>query len=81
MHRRFIQAAVSGRTSAVAVELASDKDLTKLVLEQAAVPVGEFNKAAFSFGAAVWRGIFPGAPPPAPDWGQMIAEAVPVGGF
>src|SRR5829696_4952047 len=39
VHRRFVQAAVSERTSAVAVELASDKDLTKLVLEQAAVPV------------------------------------------
>ncbi|HWS87328.1 MAG TPA: cyanophycin synthetase [Pyrinomonadaceae bacterium] len=39
VHRRFVQAATSERTSAVAVELASDKDLTKLVLEQAAVPV------------------------------------------
>src|SRR5918998_1737468 len=39
VHRRFIQAATSELTSAVAVELASDKDLTKLVLEQAAVPV------------------------------------------
>lgn len=38
-HRRFVQAARSEQTSAVAVELASDKDLTKLVLEQAAVPV------------------------------------------
>ena len=38
-HRRFIQAATSDRTSAVAVEAASDKDLTKLILEQAAVPV------------------------------------------
>src|SRR5918997_929663 len=38
-HRRFIQAATSDLTSAVAVEVACDKDLTKLVLEQAAVPV------------------------------------------
>ena len=37
-HRRFIQAATSDQTSAVAADLASDKDLTKLVLEQAAVP-------------------------------------------
>src|SRR5215213_2389916 len=39
VHRRYVQAAMSERTSAVAVEVASDKDLTKLVLEQAAVPV------------------------------------------
>ncbi|MBV9925184.1 MAG: cyanophycin synthetase [Acidobacteria bacterium] len=39
VHRRFVQAAVSERTSAVAVDLVSDKDLTKHVLEQAAVPV------------------------------------------
>jgi cyanophycin synthetase len=39
VHRRFIQAATSDLTSAVAVELASDKDLTKMVLEQAAVAV------------------------------------------
>jgi cyanophycin synthetase len=38
-HRRFIQAATSDLTSSVAVETVSDKDLTKLVLEQAAVPV------------------------------------------
>ncbi|HEX8503149.1 MAG TPA: cyanophycin synthetase [Pyrinomonadaceae bacterium] len=38
-HRRFIQAATSDLTSSVAVETAGDKDLTKLVLEQAAVPV------------------------------------------
>src|SRR5215207_1919798 len=39
VRRRFVQAAMCERTSAVAVELASDKDLTKLVLEQAGVPV------------------------------------------
>jgi len=39
VQRRFVQAAVSEQTSAVAVELASDKNLTKLVLEQAAIPV------------------------------------------
>ena len=39
VRRRFVQAAVSERTSAVAVDLVSDKDLTKGVLEQAAVPV------------------------------------------
>jgi cyanophycin synthetase len=38
-HRRFIQAAVCDLTSAVAVETSCDKELTKLMLEQAAVPV------------------------------------------
>jgi cyanophycin synthetase len=38
-HRRLVQAAVSDLTSAVAVEVACDKDLTKRVLEQASVPV------------------------------------------
>ena len=37
--RRFIQAAVSDLTSAVAVEIAGDKDLTRRVLGQAAIPV------------------------------------------
>src|SRR5438270_6917753 len=37
--RKFIQAAMSDMTSAVAAEAAGDKDLTKLLLEQAAVPV------------------------------------------
>ncbi|HEX8354505.1 MAG TPA: cyanophycin synthetase [Pyrinomonadaceae bacterium] len=38
-HRRLIQAATSDLTSSVAVETSCDKDLTKLVLGQAAVPV------------------------------------------
>ncbi|HWW75691.1 MAG TPA: acetate--CoA ligase family protein, partial [Pyrinomonadaceae bacterium] len=38
-HRRFIQAATSDQTSSVAVEAASDKELTKLILEQASIPV------------------------------------------
>jgi cyanophycin synthetase len=38
-HRRFIQAALTGQTSHVAVEIASDKELTKELLRQALVPV------------------------------------------
>jgi cyanophycin synthetase len=38
-HRRFIQAAMCDGTSAVGVEVASDKDLTKTLLEQASIPV------------------------------------------
>ncbi|HEV2864076.1 MAG TPA: cyanophycin synthetase [Pyrinomonadaceae bacterium] len=38
-HRRFIQAATTDLTSSVAVEIASDKDLTKQILEQASIPV------------------------------------------
>lgn len=38
-NRRLIQAALSDRTSCIAVEIASDKHLTKTVLEQAAIPV------------------------------------------
>ncbi len=38
-HRHFIQAAMSDQTSAVGVEVAGDKDLTKKILEQAAIPV------------------------------------------
>jgi cyanophycin synthetase len=38
-HRRFIQAAMTDGTSAVAVEIAGDKDLTKTLLEQASIPV------------------------------------------
>jgi cyanophycin synthetase len=37
--RRFIQAAVCEQTSAIAVEVASDKDLTKSLLEKASIPV------------------------------------------
>ncbi|HEX8687609.1 MAG TPA: cyanophycin synthetase, partial [Pyrinomonadaceae bacterium] len=37
--RKFIRAAMSDLTSAVATDTASDKDLTKLLLEQASVPV------------------------------------------
>jgi cyanophycin synthetase len=39
VHRKFIQAAVSSQTSAVAADAACDKDLTKLLLARAAVPV------------------------------------------
>jgi len=38
-HRRFVQAATSDLTSSVAVEIAADKDLTKQLLEAAAIPV------------------------------------------
>ncbi|HYE16340.1 MAG TPA: cyanophycin synthetase [Pyrinomonadaceae bacterium] len=38
-HRRFIQAATTDATSAVAAEVASDKELTKRLLEQASIPV------------------------------------------
>jgi cyanophycin synthetase len=38
-NRRHIQAAVCDRTRAVAVEVAGDKELTKLLLEQASIPV------------------------------------------
>lgn len=38
-HRRFIQAATTDMSSAVAVEASCDKDLTKLLLDQASVPV------------------------------------------
>jgi cyanophycin synthetase len=37
--RKFIQAATSELTSAVAVEIAGDKDFTKQLLEQAGIPV------------------------------------------
>jgi cyanophycin synthetase len=38
-HRRFIQAAMCDRTSAVGVEIAGDKELTKKLLEQVSIPV------------------------------------------
>ncbi len=38
-NRVFIQAAMSGRTSAVAVEIAGDKELTKALLDAANLPV------------------------------------------
>ena len=38
-HRKFIQAALTSTTSAIAVDIASDKDLTKMLLRQAGVPV------------------------------------------
>ena len=38
-HRRFIQAAMCDGTSAVAVEIAGDKELTKKLLEQVSIPV------------------------------------------
>jgi cyanophycin synthetase len=38
-HRRFIQAATTDMSSAVAVETSCDKDLTKLLLEQSSIPV------------------------------------------
>jgi cyanophycin synthetase len=38
-HRRFIQAAMCDRTSAVGVEIAGDKELTKNLLEQVSIPV------------------------------------------
>jgi cyanophycin synthetase len=38
-HRRFIQAAMTDRTSAVAVDIASDKELTKILLRAAGIEV------------------------------------------
>jgi cyanophycin synthetase len=38
-HRRFIQAAMTERTSAVAVDIASDKELTKILLRDAGIGV------------------------------------------
>ena len=38
-HRRFIQAAMTERTSAVAVDIASDKELTKVLLRDAGIEV------------------------------------------
>jgi len=38
-HRRFIQAAMTGLTSAVAVDIASDKELTKTLLREAGIEV------------------------------------------
>jgi cyanophycin synthetase len=40
-HTRFIQAAMTSRTSAVAVELVSDKGLTKQLLAESGLPVPE----------------------------------------
>lgn len=38
-HRRLIQAAMTDRTSAIAVDIASDKELTKTLLRHASIPV------------------------------------------
>ncbi len=38
-HQRRIQATVTGATSHIAVEIASDKELTKMLLEEAGLPV------------------------------------------
>src|SRR5262245_37798759 len=38
-HRKLIQAAMTGQTSAIAVEIASDKELTKTLLRDAGIPV------------------------------------------
>lgn len=40
-HRRYIQAAMTDRTSATAVEIAQDKDYTKRILSRAGIPVPE----------------------------------------
>ncbi|HEV3468201.1 MAG TPA: cyanophycin synthetase [Pyrinomonadaceae bacterium] len=61
-HRRLVRAATSDLTSSVAVEIASDKDLTKRLLEEAAIPVprgrvvrseGEALEAFAELGGAV----------------------------
>jgi cyanophycin synthetase len=39
IHRRFIQAAMTSRTSAIAVDLAGDKELTKTLLREAGIKV------------------------------------------
>ncbi len=38
-HRRLIQAAMTGQTSAIAVDIASDKELTKVLLREAGIEV------------------------------------------
>jgi cyanophycin synthetase len=38
-HRKYIQAAMSEQTSAIAMEIASNKELTKNILERASIPV------------------------------------------
>jgi cyanophycin synthetase len=38
-HRRYIQAAMTSETSAIGMEVASDKDLTKSLLDRASIPV------------------------------------------
>jgi cyanophycin synthetase len=38
-HRRYIQAAMTSQTSAIGMEIASDKDLTKSLLDRASIPV------------------------------------------
>jgi cyanophycin synthetase len=40
-HRRYVRAAVTERTSAIGVETAQDKQLTRHVLQQAGIPVAE----------------------------------------
>src|SRR3712207_7609635 len=44
-HRRCIQAAMAETTSGVAVEVVSDKQLTKTLLERAAIPVPRDRKS------------------------------------
>lgn len=39
VNRRFLQAALTDRTSCIAVDIAADKQLTKAMLEQASIPV------------------------------------------
>jgi cyanophycin synthetase len=41
VNRRLIQAAMTDRTNAISVDIASDKELTKILLEQASIPVPE----------------------------------------
>ena len=38
-NRKFIQAAVSGHTSVIGADIASDKELTRRILEQSSIPV------------------------------------------
>jgi cyanophycin synthetase len=40
-HRRFIQAAMTSQTSAIAVDIACDKEFTKKLLREACIPVPE----------------------------------------
>lgn len=39
IHRKYVQATISDQTRAIAVDIASDKGLTKSILERAAIPV------------------------------------------
>lgn len=61
VHRKLIQAAMSSQTSAIAMEIAQDKDMTKQLLRDAFVPLPE-SRVVYSADEAVeaWQDM--GAP-------------------